>query len=333
MKVDVIGNKKVTKKYGKKFTNIQARFPTSCELCNETGIRVGDIARMKINDNSFESKVSDYITVPYRLVFSDKEIEQIKNGESRFKDADIEIVDIIKNNPSVRLSDSLIAVLAHAYSDGSISPTTFHYTNTDRELIDQYKSLIKDCFPNDKFREWKDGKIIHIQMEAMGPVSVITRFIDKFGRKSITNPYVPTFIKNNNNFSGTWLRHTFADEGWVNTNGKIVSLIRCVRFKNEELIKNLNWIEMESGIKKSRLISYLDDEQLKLIPRNNLIDDEAEMLKNLGVPCKVYLRKRVELIKNSISATYELNCKGKDFIKVGFCCMSKQKQLKKLVNN
>jgi hypothetical protein len=63
---------------------------------------------------------------------------------------------------------------------------------------------------------------------------------------------------------------------------------------------------------------------MELVPRNNLIEDEKEMLKNLCIEPSLSLRKRVFRIGRNISATFELSVESKDFITIGLCNKRKQ---------
>jgi len=326
--IQVVGNRKTYKN----FVNVQARFFASKDFCNSLGARVGDTVKLKINNVVFDAKISDYVTVPYRQVFSNKEIELIKNGLILKRKVDVIVLGIFKGSIKITPTPQLVAILSHLYSDGSITSTSIHYTNENIELIEHFKSLVSSCFPGVSFYEWNDGKMYYVQIENIKVISIISRFINRFGRKSITNPHVPRFVKDSGEYSKIWLRHAFTDEGWVNTQKKTVGLSRSVRFENQFLIKKLKWSEENSLIRKSgkRIVSLLNDKLLRLVPRNNTIDDEAMMLKRLGIQHNIYPRRRVELIDGKISASYELFIKAKDFIRIGFCCTKKQKSLESI---
>lgn len=332
MGMNLVGVRKITKKEGKQWINVQSKFFTSTEICNGFGIRMGDTLKLRIRDNIFLSKVSDFITVPTNLVFSENEINNIKqNGRIR-KKINVDILDIIKDKVSIEENNFIVGILSHLFSDGSISPTIIHFTNKDVELITHFESLVSQVFPNVKIDRWNDNGVFHSIIENMKFVSIISRFVDKFGRKSLTNPYVPKFIKVSEPFSMEWLKHSFTDEGWIKS--KVAQIGRNVRFKNDELVHSLNW-KLERLLKDNYpvITSNLLNDQLELVPNNNMLNDESEMLTKLGMKNFVRSRKKVHLINGSISVHSELSVKLNEFKNIGFCCGRKQRQLESIVNS
>ncbi len=327
-----MGVRKITKKEGKQWTNVQSKFFTSTEICNRFGIRVGDTLKLRINDCIFLSKVSDFITVPTNLVFSENEITNIKqNGRIR-KKIDVDILDIIKDKVRIEEDNFIVGILSHLFSDGSISPTIIHFTNKDLEIITHFESLVSQVFPNVKIDRWDDNGVLHSIIENMKFVSIISRFVDKFGRRSLTNPHVPKFIKENEVFSMEWLKHSFTDEGWIKN--KVTQISRNVRFKNDKLVNSLNW-KLERTLKDNFpvITSNLRNDQLELLPQNNMLNDESEMLTKLGMKNFVRTRKKVHLINGLIGVQLELSVKLNEFKNIGFCCGRKQRQLENIINS
>ncbi len=332
MKIIVTGGRKTTKRNGKGWVNVFARIITSCELCNLFEIRVGDALELKINGGAFVAKVSDFITIPSKLVFDKSEMEQIKNGLIIKKEIDIEIVNIHRQKLKFNRTEELVGILAHLFSDGCISATNVHFTNTDKELVTHFNSLMRNCFPKSKIEHRnRDDNILHVQVDTIGVISILSRFVERFGRKSVTNPHVPEFIKNDALFSKVWLKHVFSDEGSIN-GLHTVHLTRQVRFKNDELLNTLEWFKEPTVLKGGfELISArLTEEQTKLVPQNNLIEDEKQMLRSLGINSRLSPRKRVRLVNGDISATFDLSVRSRDFIRIGFCSNRKQQRLENI---
>ena len=329
MKIEIVGFRKITKKGNKEWINVQARFPTTHKFCNLTGARVGDFVLLEIKNKLIKAKVSDNVTVPFKLLFNKREEKRIKLGKRLKKIVNIRVANVIKTKPEINEDESFVALLAHLFSDGCITSRSIDFTNTKKELINHFTFLMSKVFPTATINQWVDGNIIHVKIKNTKVLSIFTRFVDKFGRKSIINPHVPKFIKNNETFSRIWLRHVFGDEGWVSF-PHTVHLSRAVRFQNEMLRKSLKW-KKEQFLKGNFPVisAKLSRNQLKLVPENNLISDEANMLKSLGINCTLSLRRRVRLIGKDISAVFELSLRAKDFASIGFCCSKKQKKLEK----
>jgi len=334
VKTTVTSNRKVTKHRNKDFVNIQSRFHTSSEFCNKFGARIGDRIKMKIEDSVFVATVSDFITLPWKTVItSDLEIEKIKSGTLIKKPVELEVLEIFKINRNVDKDSTFTAILAHLFSDGSISPSQAHFTNKETEAIEHFQSLMTRKFPASNIKTWCDDGILHAIVEDVGVLSILTQFVDKFGRKSITNPHVPEFIQKDTELCRTWLKHAFSDEGWVNTASSEVRIGRNVRFRNDDLVNDLPW-KFERTLNGGFNITSakLDKYQLGLIPQNNLLHDESSMLKNLGIKFGMRPRKKVNLIDDSISAQIELSVSAKRFSEIGFCLTRKQKELDRLLN-
>jgi len=334
MLVNVSGLNKMTEVNGVIYNNVQSRFFTSQNFCNQTGARMGDFVELQIGNNRFVSKVSDCVTVPTKGVFSKEEIIKIKNGHRLKKRVGTNILKVKKVEEKFVQTPNFVGLLAHAFSDGSITTTSIAYTNKDKQLIEHFKQLSYSVFPKATLDDWNDDGIFQVRIENTFAVSVTSRLIQNFGRKSLTNPNVPSFVMENTNFALEWMKHVFSDDGWVNKASRDVVLARQIRFKNDELLESLKW--QQKRLLKNNfpvIIAKLNKEQKKLVPRCNLIDDESKMLKNLGFNCYRLLRKTVFRVNNTISARYELYLPLKEFSNIGFCANRKQSAFEEIVKN
>ncbi len=325
--VKVRCNPKITRREDKKWINLQCRFPITSSFCNITGVRLGDKLKLSINNFNFESKVSDYVSIPPKLILKQNELDKVKDGKTVKKNIEIKVLNVEKIYPKFDMSNNFIGILSHLYSDGSISPTKIDYINTNSKSIKHFKELLQKFSGRVLFGQWLDGNVTHIQSQDFRLVSIISRYIENFGRKSVTNIHAPKFVINNKEFSREWLSHSFSDEGWFNDN-KTIRLGRSVRFRNGTLLKTLRW--KKTHILKDNYPIFqakLDKSQLKFIPQNNILEDEKMMLQNMGIKSMIYPRRRVSRIGNTIEVNHELSVKIKDFIRIGFCSIEKQDQL------
>jgi len=216
-----------------------------------------------------------------------------------------ELAKELQSNKPILLAEFIGRMLG----DGSISKFP-KYLSPEYENHKRMQELVKELF-NYEPRTVKRERYYETRLKRIS-VQVLHKLGIPFGKKSITNPHVPSFIlrSNRKEVIKALIRGYFDDEAYISRTKIEVSTV--VRILDAEICRLLR-----ERFKDRRSISIkLASKALKTFkpPKSNILEDIKFLLNKLNIPAKL---KCVGVFLNQASASVEwkLIISGDDFHK------------------